>query len=79
MCSKRKRMVWWIKINIIEYKINDFTPTFSIVNSSYSSTILWGIVILKTGDLINAKIKHAVECIPKLPENKSSSSPIVKA
>ena len=50
-----------------------------MISSSFSSIILCGIVNLEMKLLDTAKIRHAVECIPKLPEKTSISSPKTKA
>jgi len=48
------------------------------VNSSFSSNILCGTVILDIVFLRIANIKHAVECIPKFPLKMSMKKPKAK-
>ena len=79
VCSRRKRVVWWINIRIEEKRKNDFQPIFWMISSSFSSIILCGIVNLEMKLLDTAKIRHAVECIPKFPEKTSISNPKTKA
>jgi len=59
--------------------MNDFDPTFSIVISSESPSILWGIVILLMKGFTKAISIVAVEWNPKLPEKRSIEKPNKKA
>ena len=70
-----------------EFKEIDLSSAEGIIVKSSESQKSWSNIdikkrskiILDIGDLIKTKIKQAVECIPKFPENKSNKNPIIKA
>ena len=78
-CSRINKIEWCINIRIDVNKMKDFTPIFCAINSSFSSMILWGIVIFVIDGFNREIIKQALECIPSVSEKTSTDKPKINA